>query len=102
MNSLSPAKRKFLDAMLQWQAPATLAGNRSIERRRDTEAARIGLAQEQVWRRSIRTGDTPPLYNETITVYREGQLDLQILERCFGEILRHREERWLRMTFVAE
>jgi len=53
----------------------------------------LGLAQEQVWRRSLRAADKPPLYNETITVYRRGPLEVIVLEQCFAEILR-RHEAW--------
>ncbi len=64
-----------------------------VARRPPDEPAPLGLAQEQVWRRSFRAADKPPLYNEVVTVYREGPLDVGVLERCLTEIIR-RHEAW--------
>ena len=52
--------------------------------------------QQQIWLHAQLVGDAP-LYNETITIYRQGELDLAVLERCLVEIVR-RHEIW-RTTF---
>src|SRR5258708_3074775 len=94
---LSEAKRKLLDAYLRGDAKGTSGASLPITRSATGTPAPLSLAHEQVWPRSLPPADPPPLFNETITVYREGPLDVHVLERCFGEILR-RHEIW-RTTF---
>ncbi len=91
-STLSETKRRLLEAMLRGESAKAFAHPR-IERRRLSDLPRLGPAQEQVWCRSVRAREAPPLYNESITVYREGPFDVQVLERCFGEIL-CRHEVW--------
>jgi hypothetical protein len=55
------------------------------------------LAQEQVWLRAQATVGLAPFYNESLTVHRNGPLDLAALERSIAEIIR-RHEIW-RTTF---
>jgi hypothetical protein len=51
--------------------------------------APLALAQEQIWRRSL---ETPiPLYNESITLLRNGPLEIEVLERSIAEIIRRHE-----------
>ena len=95
--TLSDTKRRLLDALMRGE---NSTAERRIQRRPASEPARLALAQEEVWRRSIRAADAPPLYNETVTIHRQGPLDVQVLERCFAEILR-RHEAW-RTTFPSE
>jgi surfactin family lipopeptide synthetase A len=56
----------------------------------------LSFQQQQVWVHSHMAGDVP-IYNEALTVYRRGPLDVAVLERCLCEILR-RHETW-RTTF---
>ena len=88
--TLSETKRKLFEALSRGESSAVRS---EIGRRSNSGAARLGPSQEEVCRRSIWATDARPLYNESITVYREGPLDVQVLERCFGEILR-RHEAW--------
>jgi hypothetical protein len=91
--TLSEAKRRLLEKLMRGDPAQAPAVGNTIEPRPTGKPAPLGLAQEQVWRRSMRAAGKPPLYNETITVYREGPLDVALLERCFCEILR-RHEAW--------
>jgi len=93
---LSDAKRDLLQRYLQ-QASAPASGSSSqIPRRKHNGPAPLTLAQEQIWRNAQRPG-VPPFYNESITIYRKGPLDVALFERCLVEILR-RHETW-RTTF---
>jgi surfactin family lipopeptide synthetase A len=67
-----------------------------ITRRPSEESAPISFSQQQVWLHAQMAGDIP-FYNQTMTVYREGSLDVAVLERCLLEMIR-RHEIW-RTTF---
>jgi amino acid adenylation domain-containing protein len=58
--------------------------------------APLSFAQEQIW---LHGQFAEGLYNESVTVYRRGPLDLPTLQRSFAEIIR-RHEAW-RTTFKA-
>jgi amino acid adenylation domain-containing protein len=58
--------------------------------------APLSFAQEQIWLHGEFAKD---LYNESVTVYRQGKLDLPTLQRSLAEIVR-RHEAW-RTTFKA-
>ncbi len=58
--------------------------------------APLSFAQEQIWLHGQFAKD---LYNESVTVYRRGPLDLPTLQRSLAEIIR-RHEAW-RTTFKA-
>lgn len=95
---LSEAKRALLQRYLRGELPRTSAGPSAIIARKDRTPAPLSLAQEQVWLRAQQLGpDRPPLYNESITIYREGPLDVAALEWTLTEIVR-RHEIW-RTTF---
>lgn len=96
VSQLSEAKRDLLERYLQ-EGKARAAGSASvITPRRHDGPAPLSVAQEQIWRNAQRSG-VPPFYNESITIYRRGPLDVAVLERCLVEILR-RHESW-RTTF---
>jgi surfactin family lipopeptide synthetase A len=92
--SLSETKRnlleKYLRGDLRQDAPA-------ITRRVRESAPPLSLAQHKVWLRSQMTAGMPPLYNESITIYRRGPLDVPALKQSFKEMIR-RHEAW-RTTF---
>ena len=67
-----------------------------ITRRPSDEPAPLSFSQQQVWLHAQMAGDIP-FYNQTMTVYRQGTLDVDILERCLIEMIR-RHEIW-RTTF---
>src|SRR5215831_3485768 len=50
----------------------------------------LSLAQEYLWRHT-QTAATPLLYNESITLYRNGPLDIALLERSLTEVIRRHE-----------
>lgn len=50
----------------------------------------LSFAQQQVWLHSQMAPDLP-IYNEAMTIYRRGPLDLRTFERCMVEILRRHE-----------
>jgi hypothetical protein len=56
----------------------------------------MSFSQQQVWLHGQIVGEIP-LYNQAITIYRRGPLDVRVLERCLLEIVR-RHEIW-RTTF---
>ena len=51
--------------------------------------APLSLAQEQLWRHTLET--SIPLYNESITLHRNGALDVEVLKRSMAEIVRRHE-----------
>jgi hypothetical protein len=95
--ALSETKRRLFEALSRGESAAVRS---DIARRPNSDGAPLGASQEEVCRRSIWAADAPSPYNESITVYREGALDVAILERCFAEILR-RHEAW-RTSFRME
>lgn len=66
-------------------------------RRESSEGVLASLSQEQVWLHSQENAAIPQTYNESITIYRTGLLDINILKQSLREIL-HRHESW-RTTF---
>ncbi len=93
---LSNAKRQLLERYLNG-APAKRTLERTLSRPLQ-EPWPLSFAQQQVWLHGQLASDVP-FYNETITIYRHGRLDLAVLERCLLEIMR-RHEIW-RTTFDA-
>src|SRR5438067_6932834 len=88
---LSEAKRKLLENYLNGNAPqATPAA--SIQRRASAGPAPLSFGQEQVWLHTQMAAGFP-IYNEPVTVHRNGPLDVGALERSLSEILR-RHEAW--------
>src|SRR5258708_30718877 len=73
--SFSESKRRLLEKLMRGSTSQSHSASDPVARRPPDEPAPLGLAQEQVWRRSFRAADKPPLYNEVVTVYREGPLD---------------------------
>ena len=67
-----------------------------ITKRSSTEPAPLSFPQQQIWLHSQIAPDVP-VYNEPVTIYRDGPLDLAALQTCFAEIMR-RHEAW-RTTF---
>ncbi len=89
--------RQLVDAYLARRA----AGERAspIPRRAPGPHPPLSFAQEQLWIHAQVAPDLP-LYNEPMTVYRRGPLDVAALERSLTEILR-RHEAW-RTTVAVE
>ena len=90
---LSEAKRRLLQKYLRGGAGAE---RDVICPRPNGVPIPLSFAQQQIWLHEQMASDVP-FYNETMTVYRHGPLDLVTLERCLLEIIR-RHEIW-RTTF---
>jgi amino acid adenylation domain-containing protein len=85
---LSDAKRRLLQRYL-----AGMVAKGTLERnahRAPQEPMPLSFAQQQVWLHGQMAGEVL-FYNETITVYRHGAIDLAVLERCLLEIIRRHE-----------
>ena len=70
-----------------------LSGNlqqKRITRRASSGRAPLSFPQQQIWLHS-QMAPKVPLYNELVTIYRHGPLDVGILERCLTEIVRRHE-----------
>src|SRR5713101_5538018 len=85
---LSNAKRQLLERYLNG-APAKRTLERTLSRPLQ-EPWPLSFAQQQVWLHGQLASDVP-FYNETMTVYRHGPLDLATLERCLLEIIRRHD-----------
>ncbi len=83
--------RKYLQARRSHKVADAAAIARS-----ERGPAPLSFAQEQIWLHGQFAKD---LYNESVTVYRQGPLDLPRLQRSLAEIIR-RHEAW-RTTFKA-
>jgi amino acid adenylation domain-containing protein len=70
-----------------------------IAPRGSSAPAPLSFPQQQIWLHSQMAPEVP-LYNELVTIYRNGPLDVAILERCLTEIVR-RHEAW-RTTFDSQ
>ncbi len=95
-SELSEAKRQLLAKYLRGDRSAASAAN-ALTRRPAGSLARLSVAQERIWRH-VRKTPGLTCYNEPITVYRRGSLDVPLLERSFTELVR-RHEAW-RTTFT--
>jgi surfactin family lipopeptide synthetase A len=96
VGQLSDAKRQLIETYLCSDGLQTSAAKERIARRPTGEQPPLSSSQRQVWVHSQMAGNVP-IYNEPVTIYRRGPLEVAVLERCLTEILR-RHEIW-RTTF---
>src|SRR6266705_402201 len=94
--SLSEAKRRLLQKYLRGGVEKERVEQGLIYPRPPGVPIPLSFAQEQIWLHGQMAGDVP-FYNETMTVYRQGSLDVATLQRCLLEVIR-RHEIW-RTTF---
>jgi len=94
--SLSETKRNLLEKYLRGDL-RQVSDMPAITRRIRQSPPPLSLAQQQVWLRSQETRGMPPLYNESITIFRSGHLDVAALQQAFNQMIR-RHEAW-RTTF---
>jgi surfactin family lipopeptide synthetase A len=80
-----------LEKYLNDRAPQQHVARRSV-----SGPAPLSFPQQQIWLHS-QIAPEVPVYNEPVTIYRDGPLDFSVLEKSFAEILR-RHEAW-RTTF---
>jgi Condensation domain len=89
---VSDAQRRRLELYLRESQPRTSsAAEAAIIRRSSIGPAPLSFPQEQIFHRAQQNADKPPFYNECITVYRKGSLDVSALERSLLEIIRRHE-----------
>ena len=67
-----------------------------ITKRAQSGPAPLSFPQQQIWLHA-QIAPNVPVYNEPVTIYRDGPLDLAALQKCFAEVMR-RHEAW-RTTF---
>ena len=98
---LADARRKLIARLLTGnpaadpEGPGVISGQ-TIPQRKSTGAAPLTCYQEQVYQHAQLAAQVAPdslLYNETITIYRNGFLDVAALEQSLTEIVR-RHEAW--------
>jgi Condensation domain len=97
---LATAKHLLLEKYLRGEVTHNLALSGPIMRHRDSGTPRnapLSLVQESLWHQAQAASDAPSIFNESITIHRNGSLDPKLLERCMVEIIR-RHEAW-RTTF---
>jgi amino acid adenylation domain-containing protein len=92
---LSEAKRAILQQRLRGQAPVKDIGIK-LERRGRERPAPLSVAQEQLWYFSQLVPGNP-VYNEAVTIRKDGPFDVDAFRSAFREIVR-RHEIW-RSTF---
>ncbi len=80
-----------LEKYLKERAPQA-----AISRRAGPGVAPLSFPQQQIWLHA-QIAPGVPVYNEPVTIYRDGPLDMAVLNQAFAEILR-RHEAW-RTTF---
>ena len=94
---ITEAKRKqLLEAYLHMRPESLPSAPSAVAPRRQNFAVPLTFAQQQLWLHAQLAPETS-LYNEPLTVRRNGPLDVPALERSFTEIVR-RHEAW-RTTF---
>src|SRR2546422_7855713 len=94
---LSEAKRRLLHKYLQGDFRRAPAG-KAISPRPTGSIIPLSSGQQQLWLHAQLAAGFP-VYNQPITVYRKGPLDVPALERSLNEIIR-RHEAW-RTTFTV-
>jgi amino acid adenylation domain-containing protein len=70
----------------------------SVHVTNERDTAPLSFQQQQLWLHAQLAGDAP-IYTEAYVVERQGPLDVAVLERAFGELVR-RHEAW-RTTFAV-
>ncbi len=92
--NLSDIRRALLDRYRRGELVEGISS--AILRKGNEGTGPLSLSQEQLWIHSRIASDLP-LYNEPVTVTRQGPLNIAVLQRSFTEIVR-RHEAW-RTTF---
>jgi hypothetical protein len=87
---LSDAKRMLLQKYLRGEFAREFPADRITRRPPDTLAP-LTVSQEQVVLREKFVPEIPSLYNESVTIYRFGSLDVNLLERSLTEVVRRHE-----------
>src|SRR5215510_12794105 len=97
MLELSEKKRAILDALLRQQGIEEAKADR-IPRRTEPGPAELSFAQQRLWFLDQLEPESP-LYNIPAAVQLSGPLNVPVLQRSIGEIVRRHEI--LRTTFAV-
>jgi len=87
-------KQALIRKYLQSRTGGKVESAPAIPRRATSGPAPLSFAQEQIW---LHCQFARELYNESVTVYRRGSLDVSVMKRALNEMVR-RHEAW-RTTF---
>ncbi len=86
LNDKQAMIKKYLQSRVSRQAESAAV----VRRRGESGPAPLSFAQEQIW---LHCQFAKDLYNESVTVFRRGPLDVTALQRSLTEIIR-RHEAW--------
>ena len=89
----------LLEKYVRGEAFRSLPQASTITKRPAGAPAPLAPSQERILRRERQVPEIPPLYNESVTIYRFGALDIDALEQAFTEVIR-RHEIW-RTTYTT-
>src|SRR5215216_5071377 len=93
----SEKKREILEALLRQQGIGEAKAER-IPRRTESGPAELSFAQQRLWFLHQLEPESP-LYNIPVAVELSGRLNVPVLQRSLGEIVRRHEA--LRTTFAV-
>ncbi len=96
VEALSATKRALLEQRRRGRAPAPRTTSGPVTRRTGSGPAPLSLLQEQLWYFSRLAPDNP-VYNEAVSIRKDGPFDVRAFRAAFNEIVR-RHEIW-RTTF---
>jgi aspartate racemase len=94
---LSEARRALLQRYLRGGMAGVDTKPATIPKRIGSRPVPLSYSQQQIWVHSQLAGESL-IYNEPVTIRRQGELNIPALERSFAEIVR-RHEAW-RTTFL--
>jgi hypothetical protein len=92
------ARRILLEKYLRGECTPPLSPQ---IRKVSKKGAVVSLSQEQLWLHAQEYAAIPEIYTESITIYRNGPLDLMVLKDSLREVL-HRHELWRSSYEVGE
>ena len=96
VEGLSADKRSLLEQRLRGRGASPQSTSGPVTRRIDSAPAPLSVLQEQLWYFNRLAPDNP-IYNEAVTIRKEGPFDVRAFRAAFNEIVR-RHEIW-RSTF---
>ena len=92
LDTFSEQRRLLLQELLSGRAAAHRARSDAVQPREPGQPVPVSVEQKQVWFHGSMAPDVP-LYNEAITIHRNGSFSLCALERAFNAVLsRHVEK----------
>ncbi len=88
--ALSEPRRRLLEELLSGAGAAHGRPSETVKPRASSESAPLSAEQKHIWLHTSMAPDVP-LYNEAITIHRNGSFDRDALEKALNEILRRHE-----------